>query len=77
MNIRKGKPLCSADEYIRRGNEVGLLDSKRFVGMPAGEGDITVVRVRGGSRGVTTGTGGWRIRWKHWTKIAKSSVADV
>lgn len=73
----KGEPPYSVDEYIRRGNELGLLYSKIFAFMPVGGCDTTLVRVRGGSRRVTTRTGGWRVGWKHWTVIPKSSVFDV
>lgn len=68
----KGETPYTVYQYIRRGNEVGLLDSKRFAAMPAVEGDTTVARTRSNSRGVNTRTGGWRVRWKNWTNIRKN-----
>lgn len=73
----KVEPPYGFDEYIRYGNEVGILDSKRFATMPVGEGDATVARVRGGSRRVITRIGGWRVLWRHWRNIPKSYVIDV
>lgn len=58
-------------------NEFGLLYSKRVAYMPAGEEEKTVVRIRGGSLGVSTGTGGCCVRWKHWENTPKICVIDI
>lgn len=54
-DLRKGEPPYSVENYIRRRNEVGLLDLKRFAVMPAVEGNTTAVRVCGGSWRVNIG----------------------
>lgn len=54
----KGEPPYGTDEYIKRGNKVGILYLRRFATMQVVEGDMTVVHYRGGSGMVVACTGG-------------------
>lgn len=76
-DVLGGKLPYNVDEYIHLGKEVGLLDSKWFAIMPAGEGSTTVVNVRGGSGRVTNSTGGWRVQWETCTNVRDRYVVDV
>lgn len=72
LDLCKCKPPYGVNEYIFHGNKVVLLDSQRIAAMPAVEGVTAVVRVRGGSRRVSSRDGGFLIRWRHWANIRKS-----
>lgn len=76
-DLRRAKLRYGVDEYIRRGNEGGLLDSKSYAAMLADSGDKTVVFVASGSRRIATHTGGLCVRCKHSTKILKSYGSDT
>lgn len=62
---------------MRRGNEVVLFESNRFVAITAGDGHTTVVCVCSGSLRVALRTGGWLFGWNHLTNIAKKYAIDV
>lgn len=50
LYFRKVEPPYGIENYLRRGNEVILLDLKRFAVMKVGDGDERVVCDRGGSQ---------------------------
>lgn len=47
---KEGTVFYDVKEYIRRGREVDLIDSKRFYVMSRVDSDIPGVHVRGGTR---------------------------
>lgn len=77
LDYCKGEPPCRLDEYIRHGNEVGLLDLEIILGIQAWERHKAVVRVSDGSCRVATCIGGCPVRWKYWKNNPKWYEIDI